>query len=111
MDTTSEILARDWSVDFVEQMKNRIIVSHYKYGWMAQTYPELAQAVKSIQARLDKYLATGNREWLIDIANFAMIEFMYPSHKDAHFRATDSQESPGLTDGISYNELMRELEE
>jgi len=36
-----------------------------------------------------------------------MIEFMYPQHPDAHFRATDSDESPGIV-GITINELMGE---
>ena len=106
MDTTEEILARDWSKDFIQQMQNRILTSHYKYGWVSQCYPELAHAVDSISTRVEKYLETGNTEWLIDVANFAMIEYMKPSHPKAHFRATGSSESPGLTGGISYNELM-----
>ena len=108
-ETRTEILTRDWSAEFIELMKNRIVTSHYKYGWVSLNYPELVQAVKSIQTRLDKYLETGNTEWLVDIANFSMIEFMYPSIPNAHFRGTDSSESPGLTCGISYNDLMKEV--
>ena len=110
-ETTNGILARNFSDEFIWLMKNRMVASHYKYGWVDQTYPELAQAVKSIPTRLERYLETGNREWLVDIANFAMIEFMCPSHPNAHFRGTDSSESPGLTGGISINELMREMEQ
>lgn len=33
----------------------------------------------------------------MDVANFAMIEFMLPRHPDAHYRPTDSHESPGRT--------------
>lgn len=110
-DTTEDILNRDWSKDFIKQMQNRIIVSHYKYGYMSKSYPELVQAIKQIEPRMQKYLETGNIEWLIDIANFAMIEYMYPSHPNAHFRGTDSSESPGLVDGISYNELMEQMKE
>lgn len=106
MESNSEILAMDWDEDFVKKMQNRILVSHYKYGWMNQTYPELAQAVKEIQPRIQKYLETGNTEWLIDVANFAMIEYLHPSVKNAHFVGTDSEESPGLTSGISYKELV-----
>ena len=106
MESNSEILARDWDDDFVKKMRNRIIVSHYKYGWMSQTYPELAQAVNEIQPRIQKYLKTGNTEWLIDVANFAMMEYLHPSVKNAHFIGTDSEESPGLTSGISYKELV-----
>lgn len=110
MATTEEILARDFPKEFISLMENRILISHHKYGWMSQTYPELAQAVKSIQARLDLYLKTGNTEWLVDVANFAMIEWKHPSLSSAHFRATDSAESPGLTGGISYNEMIAELD-
>ena len=52
-------------------------------------------AVRSLLARLDKYAQTGNTEYLMDAANFAMIEFMHPKHPDAHFEATDSKGSPG----------------
>jgi hypothetical protein len=31
----------------------------------------------------------------MDAGNCAMIEFMFPQHPNAHFRATDSTESPG----------------
>jgi len=41
---------------------------------------------------------------LADVANFAMIEFMYPQHPNAYFKPTDSNESPGLV-GMSENEI------
>lgn len=108
MDTREEILSRDFSESFVTKMKNAIEMSHYKYGWMSKTYPELAQAVKCIQQRLDLYRQTHNTEYLVDVANFAMIEFMHPSYPDAKYSPTDSDKSPGLADGISYKELMEQ---
>lgn len=106
MDSREEIMKRDFSEEFVIKMKNSIEMSHHKYGWMSQTYPELAQAVKCIQERLDLYNKTHNKDYLIDIANFAMIEYMYPSYEDAKYIPTDSDKSPGLAGGISYKELM-----
>lgn len=87
-------------------MKNAIEMSHYKYGWSNKTYPELANAHKCIEQRLAKYLETHNTEYLVDVANFAMLEFMYPSFPDARYSPTDSDKSCGLADGISYKELM-----
>lgn len=105
MDTREEILRRDWSPEFIELMQNRIIVSHYKYGWMSDSYPAgLADAVKSLEVRLALYKKTGNTEWLVDAANFAMIEFMFPQHPKAHFDTTGAEQSPGLS-GISAKEL------
>lgn len=103
-----EILKRDFSEDFVTKMKNAIETSHYKYGWASKTYPELAQAYKCIHERLELYEKTHNKEYLVDIANFAMIEFKYPSFKDSKYEPTDSDKSPGLAGGISYKELMNE---
>ena len=106
MESRDEILKRDFSEEFVNKMRNAIEMSHYKYGWMSNTYPELAQAVKCIQERLDLYNKTHNTEYLVDIANFAMIEYKHPSYEDAKYTPTDSNKSPGLAGGISYKELM-----
>lgn len=86
----------------------RTVLDGYKYGWASDTYPELADAVASLEQRLEMYKRTGNRECLVDIGNFAMIEYMRPRHPDAHFEATDSDQSPGLV-GISYKQMMEEL--
>lgn len=76
-------------------MVDRMSVSFHKYGPVAEAYPGKVNAVDSLVKRLDRYRETGNTEWLMDVANFAMIEFMHPAHPKAHYRATDSRESPG----------------
>lgn len=108
METREEILRRDFSNEFVAKMKNAIETSHYKYGWCSQTYPVLAQAHKCIAERLDLYVKTHNKEYLVDVANFAMIEYLHPEFADATYKPTDSAGSPGLAGGISYKELMEE---
>lgn len=70
-------------------------VSFHKYGPLKNAYPHKVDALKSLLLRIEKYRETGNTEFLIDAANFAMIEFMRPSVKDAKFVATDSNASPG----------------
>lgn len=87
--------ANEYDEQFWEMMKDRMRVSYHKYGPVKDAYPAKVSALESLQARLNKYLDTGNKEWLVDAANFAMIEFMCPSHPQAHFRSTDSNESPG----------------
>ena len=39
MESKEEILKRDFSDEFVTKMRNAIEMSHYKYGWMSDTYP------------------------------------------------------------------------
>jgi len=87
--------ATEFSKQFVQGMANRMAVSYHKYGKVADGFPANIDAIASLQARLAKYAETGNTEWLMDVANFAMIEFMHPRHKGAHFEGTDSDQSPG----------------
>jgi len=92
-----EILKTQYSPKFDELRKNRMVVSYHKYGDI-KSNGAVVDFVECMKQRIMKYEITGNTEWLVDVANFCMIEFMYPKHKKAHFRATDSNESPGLID-------------
>lgn len=83
------------SEQFIQGMMNRMFTSYYRYGHIKDTFPHKTDAIGCLHMRLKKYEETGNTEWLMDVANFAMIEFMLPKHPNAHFRATESHESPG----------------
>lgn len=109
-ETREEILKRDFSGEFIRKMENAIVTSHFKYGWMSKTYPELAQAYKCIKERLELYEKTHNLEYLVDVANFAMIEFKHPSFEDSTYTPLDSRQSPGLAGGTSYKQMMESLD-
>jgi len=105
MKSKEEILKTEYSTAFDELRKNRMYVSHFKYGFIkpnAQNH--CVDYIETLEKRLKAYKETGNTEFMADIANFAMIEFMYPQHPKAHFKATDSHESPGLI-GMSTKEM------
>jgi hypothetical protein len=86
---------RDWAPEFIEAMARRMEVSFHKYGPVELAYPKRIDALGNVAARIEKYRATHNTEWLVDAANFLMIEFMLPRYSDASFRGTDAEESPG----------------
>ncbi|TIN00981.1 MAG: hypothetical protein E5Y34_11030 [Mesorhizobium sp.] len=95
MSDVDEVLKTEFSEDFVQGMRNRMVVSFYKYGPVAKGFPDKVNAITSLTDRLRKYAETGNTEFLMDAANFALIEFMHPAHPNAFFEGTDSDESPG----------------
>lgn len=100
----------EYSEEFDAKRKHRIAVSLYKYGSAKINYGEkLVSAIGSLKKCLKKYEETGNTEYLCDLANYAMFEYMYPQHKYAHFRATDSSESAGI-DGMSIKEIEDKYE-
>lgn len=78
-------LRGEFAPEFLQGMVNRMIVSFHKYGPIREAYPEELSALGSLAGRMQLYQETGNTEYLIDVANFAMIEFMHPSHPKAHF--------------------------
>ena len=100
-------MSQEYSEKFDELRKNRVETSFYKYGPAKRNYRAgNILAIPSLEKCLQKYKDTGNTEYLCDLANYAMFEFMYPQHPDAHFRATESRESAGIV-GMSVAEIER----
>ena len=83
----------EYSQQFLDGMLNRMLVSFHKYGPVKKS---TADSIANVKERLRKYDSTGNTEFLMDASNFCMMEFMNPIHPDAHFKATDDKDSPGL---------------
>ena len=89
----AEVLKTEWSQRFEELRKKAMIMSYFKYGRIKQNHSKdnnHMDAVANLKKRLELYEKTGNTEYLVDVANFAMIEFMSPQHPEAHFKGTDS---------------------
>lgn len=118
--TAALVPESEFSPVFVQAMYDRMAVSFFKYGKVKDAYPAKVDAVKSLIQRLVKYCGfaridealrrlkedttftktfpvagDGNTEWLVDAGNFALIEFLAPAHKQAHFQGTDAGASPG----------------
>lgn len=100
-----DILKTEYSERFDKIRKDMMVMSYYKYGPMKDNYDKLRcmDALGNIEKRIKKYKETGNTEFLADVANFAMIEFMYPSIDGAKYTPTES----GACDivGFSINEV------
>lgn len=103
----SKILETEYSLQFDEIRKKMMITSFFKYGPMKKNYDEYKcmDTLGNIEKRIQKYKETGNTEFLCDVANFAMIEFMYPSIKGAHYQPTDSGACE--TVGFGVNQIKR----
>lgn len=100
-----DILKTEYSERFDKIRKDMMVMSYYKYGPMKENYDKFKcmDALGNIEKRIAKYKETGNTEFLTDVANFAMIEFMYPSIEGARYTPTDS----GACDiaGFGINEV------
>lgn len=87
----------EFDPDFAAKMLEAMMVSFHKYGRVADAYPTKFIALDDIRARLNKYRETGNKHYLVDAANFAMIEAMHPARPESQWGTNDAADSPGRT--------------
>ena len=100
-------ISQEYSEEFDKLRRNRVEMSFYKYGPARKNFGiGNVQAIPTMELCVKKYQETGNREYLLDAANYLMFEYMFPQHPKAHFRATSSEESAGIV-GMSVNEMER----
>ena len=88
----SDLSISEWSVDFEQLMRNRLILGAVRYGKINLPGKPIYNRVASIQKRLVKYSETGNKEFLVDIANLCLLEFVECRHPKAHFDSIDDGE-------------------
>lgn len=101
-----EILKTEYSMTFDEKRKNLMVQSYYKYGKASKNFKTgNVNAIGCIKKCLDKFEATKNTEYLLDLANYAMLRYMFPQ-KGEFFKNTGSNESAGY-DGISEKEIKQ----
>jgi hypothetical protein len=84
-----DLRSSEWNSDFERLMRNRLIFGAMRYGDFKSkkkiTYNYLRRAKKII----DEYMLTGNDELLVDMANYALLEFTFGKHPKKHFKSVD----------------------
>lgn len=100
------ILNKEYCWEFDAKRKNAIITSYYKYGPSKENFQKgMVDAIGSLKKNLQKFEETGNTEYLVDVANYAMFRYMYPQGNES-YRPTDSNQSAGV-DGVTINEMIQ----
>lgn len=86
----------EFDAGFALKMVQAMMVSHFKYGRVADAYPARYVASSDIRTRMGRYRETGNKHYLVDVANFAMIEAMHPNPSlKAEWKENSASDSPG----------------
>lgn len=75
-----------WSTEFEQHQRNRFLMGSMRYGPMRKGKWNL---IKPITDKVYLYETTGNREYLVDIANYCMLAFHHDNHPLGHFSALD----------------------
>lgn len=88
----AELRESEWSVEFENLMRNRLIMGAMRYGLIGAKNKPVYDRVASVINRMQNYKETGNREFLVDVANLCLLEFVEGNHPNAHFMAIDDGE-------------------
>ena len=64
---------------------NDLLVGAYRYGGFNKKRLKEQRLIKALEHRVKLYKKTGNAEHLIDIGNYAMLEFVAEGHPQFHF--------------------------
>lgn len=75
----------EFSANFLQAMLDRMLMSYFKYGKVSEGFPRKVDALATLRSKLEEYERTKNTEMLVDVANYAMIEFMHPKLEGAHY--------------------------
>lgn len=88
----------EFDAEFVIRMIRAMQVSYFKYGRVADAYPVRFNADSDVRTHMGKYRHTGNKHYLVDAANFAMIESTHPNPRfNSEWASNDAADSPGRT--------------
>lgn len=68
-----DLEASEWSPEFERAMRDRMVQGAFRYGRMTPGHRRYDR-VRQMRERLDRYVETGDREMLVDLANFALLE-------------------------------------
>lgn len=83
----TELQATEWSQEFEQFMKNRLILGAIRYGQLGQANKPDFDRLEYIKRKISEYEYSGNLECLVDIANLALCEFVEGKHPLRHFES------------------------
>jgi hypothetical protein len=89
---SEDLWKTEWSPRFEKLMRNRLVMGALRYGRLNSPGKPKYDLLKAIKARVDRYAETGNVEFLVDVANLALLEFEEGNHPNKHFAAIDDRE-------------------
>jgi hypothetical protein len=104
MRTLEEIKEMNVDKTFIEHMVNAMVMSAFKYGDVKPVCGKVA--IEKMNKEIEMFMEDGNTEHMVNIANYAMLRYMFPSEGEA-YKGTDSDKSVVRTKPMPIFEHLR----
>jgi len=90
MPTLASLQSSEWSEEFDQLAKNKMVQASFRYGLFKDdnTY----DFVEAMKHKIVLYEKTHNLELMVDVRNYAMLEFKKPKYSDAWYWVEDDVE-------------------
>jgi len=76
--------------------KNRLLMGRFRYGaWDEEYFNRPHDHARALERLAKRYKKSRNTELLVDLINYAWLEFFFGTHPDKHFHATDDEDHVG----------------
>jgi len=88
------LLQSEWCEKFDQLAKNKMVQASFRYGLFKRNNEyDFIEAMKN---KIALYEKTHNLELMVDVRNYAMLEFKKPKYDDAYYHAEDDTEHAPL---------------
>lgn len=92
-----DLMQTEWNAEFENLMRNRLLMGALRYGLMKDPEKAKYNYLEAMEDKIKQYRITGNDELLVDIGNYALLEFTLGRHPNKHFKATDDKNHAKLS--------------
>lgn len=90
-----ELRDTEWSYKFENLMRHRLILGALRYCRIIEKFP-VYDRIGRMEECIKSFKKTGNTEFLVDIANYALLEFEKGFHCDEAFNPIDDGDHASL---------------
>lgn len=101
--TLEELKETEWNPRFDILAKGKMVQAAFRYGLLRNNnHYDFLQAMKN---KIALYEKTHNLELMVDVRNYAMLEFTKPQFSDAYYENEDDTEHAPLKNRIEAKDL------
>lgn len=86
----AELKETEWCQEFDNLAKGKMIQAAFRYGLLRNN--NAFDFIESMKKKISRYEQTHNLELMVDIRNYAMLEFIKPKYADAYYHNEDDTE-------------------
>ena len=84
-----ELRITQWNPKFEKYMRNRLIMGGIRYHPFDDSRQMQWNFMQGLYKSIGQYEVTGNTEFLVDCANYCLLEFTFGTHPKKHWHAND----------------------